>query len=268
MPQTFADNVVIITGASAGIGRELAVQLAAQGARLALGARSADKLAEVAAACRAAGGHALAVPTDVGDEDACRHLIEQTVAEYGRIDTLINNAGASMWALLEDVEDLSIFERLMRVNYLGAVYCTYFALPYLRRTRGRIVGVSSVTGLTGVPTRTGYSAAKFAMRGFFDSLRIELMGSGVTVTTLHPDFVATDIRRNALGKDGQSTGHSGVKEGDIMTAEQCAALMIKAIARRRRWLVMGTRAKASLWGRLLLPWVVDRVARRAINKGR
>ena len=173
----FRDNVVVVTGASAGIGAELARQLAAGGARLALAARDAARLEEVAAECRARGGRALAVPTDVGEEAQCAALVERAVAEYGRLDTLVNNAGISMWARFDEITDLSIFERVMRVNYLGSVYCTHHALPHLKRSRGRIVGVSSLTGKTGVPTRSGYAASKHAMAGFFDSLRIELDGT-------------------------------------------------------------------------------------------
>lgn len=172
MAAPFRDNVVVITGASDGIGREMALQLAGQGAWLALAARDAQKLEAVAAECRARGGRALAVPTDVGDQAQCRALVDRTLAEFGRVDTLVNNAGVSMWARFDQVTELAPFETMMRVNYLGSVYCTHAALPHLKRTRGRIVGVSSLTGRAGVPTRSGYAASKHAMAGFFDSLRI------------------------------------------------------------------------------------------------
>ena len=184
----FRDNVVIITGASSGIGRELAFQLADQGAWLSLAARGAERLASVASHCRERGGQALIVPTDVSQESLCQALIAQTVQEYGRIDTLINNAGITMWAKFEEIRDLHLFEHMMQVNYLGSVYCTYHALPFLKQTRGRIVGVSSLTGKTGVPTRSGYAATKHAMAGFFDSLRIELADYGVSVTMVYPGF--------------------------------------------------------------------------------
>jgi NAD(P)-dependent dehydrogenase (short-subunit alcohol dehydrogenase family) len=200
----FKDAVVIITGASSGIGKELALQLAEQGAQLVLAARSADLLEQVADECRAKGAAAaaeavaVAVPTDVTEIEQCRKLVGQAVANYGRIDMLVNNAGTTMWARLEEVKDLSIYEKIMRANYLGSVYCTYFALPYLKQSRGRIVGISSLTGKAGVPTRSGYAASKHAMAGFFDSLRIELAGSGVSVTMAYPGFVATGVRRVAL----------------------------------------------------------------------
>lgn len=264
----FHDNVVLLTGASSGIGRELAVQLAAQGARLTLAARSRERLDEVAAECRQRGGEASAVPTDVGRQEACRELVEACIGEYGRLDTLINNAGRTMWSLFEDLETLQPFEDIMRVNYFGSVYCTYYGLPHLRRSRGRLVGVSSLTGKTGVPTRSGYAASKHAMAGFFDTLRIELAGSGVTVTVAYPDFVATETRHQAFGADGEPIGESPVREGEIMSAEECARQIIVGAARRRRELIMSTRGKLGLWLKLFAPGLIDRVARRAIERGK
>jgi NAD(P)-dependent dehydrogenase (short-subunit alcohol dehydrogenase family) len=178
----FQQNVVIVTGASSGIGEALAYQLADQGARLSLAARSVEQLEAVAAECRQRGGRCLVVPTDVSEESQCRELVSQTFAEYGRIETLFNNAGISMWAIFARLQELDFLEQLMRVNYFGSVYCTYYALPYLKETKGRIVGVSSLAGKTGLPTRTGYAASKHAQVGFFDSLRIEVAPYGVSVT--------------------------------------------------------------------------------------
>ena len=155
-----------------------------------LAARDAARLEEVAAECRARGAEALVVPTDVESEDACRNLIDRTVERFGGIDVLVANAGRTMWARLDEMQDLSLYEELMRTNYFGAVYPTFHALPHLKKSRGRIVVVSSVAGLTGVPERTGYSATKHALFGFFESLRIELQDTGVTVTMVAPDFVA------------------------------------------------------------------------------
>jgi short-subunit dehydrogenase len=268
MAEPFRDNVVVITGASDGIGAEMALQLAAQGAWLTLAARDAQKLEAVAAGCRARGGRALVVPTDVGVEAQCRAMIDRTVAEYGRIDTLVNNAGVSMWARFDQVTDLAPFETMMRVNYMGAVYCTHAALPHLKKTRGRIVGVSSLTGLTGVPTRSGYAATKHAMNGFFDSLRIELADEGVTVTMVYPGFVSTGIRQRAFGPDGRPLASNPVQESEVMTPEECARQIIAAAAGRRRGLVMTARAKVGQWIKLVAPGVVDRIARRAIEQGR
>lgn len=268
MADPFRDNVVVITGASDGIGREVALQLADQGAWLALAARDAEKLEAAAADCRARGGRAVAIPTDVGDAAQCRRLIDRTVRELGRIDTLVNNAGVSMWARLDEVTDLAPFETMMRVNYMGSVWCTHAALPHLKRSRGRIVGVSSLTGLTGVPTRSGYAASKHAMRGFFDSLRVELADEGVTVTMVYPGFVSTGIRTRAYGPDGKPLVANPVRESEVMSPGECARQTVAAAAARRREVVMTGRARVGQWIKLFAPGVVDRIARKAIEQGR
>lgn len=266
MTQPFHENVVIITGASAGIGEALALQLADQGAWLALAARNAERLEVVAAACRARGGRAEVIPTDVSDEAQCKQLVAQTVAAYGRIDTLIANAGVSMWARLDEMESLEPFRKIMQVNYFGAVYCTYYALPYLKATNGRIVGIASITGRVGVPSRTGYAASKIAMARFFDSLRIELMPNNVSVTVIYPDFVATEVRERAFGPDGQPAGGSPVREDKIMTAEKAAQMTLNAAAARKRDLILSFRGKLAQWAKLIVPGIVDRMALRAIEK--
>jgi short-subunit dehydrogenase len=261
------ENVVVITGASKGIGAELARQLAVKGAKLVLAARNLRELEAVAAQCRASGAMAVTVKADVAVERDCQAVIAGAVLAFGRVDTLVNNAGMSMWARFEDIRDLSVLERIMQVNYMGAVYCTRHALPYLRQTRGRLVGISSLAGRTGVPTRTGYAASKHAMTGFFDSLRIELEGSGVTVTMVYPGFVATGIRENATGPDGLPILVSPVREGEVMSAAECAGRIIRAIERREREVVMTARGRMGLWLKLLAPSLVDRIARRAIERG-
>ena len=257
--------MVIVTGASAGIGRHLALQLADQGARIVLAARTATKLEEIAEQCRQRGAQVIVVPTDVAKQRQCENLIEETVREYGSIDTVINNAGISMWARFEDIKDLSLMEQIMRVNYFGSMYCTYYALPYLKKSRGRIVGISSLTGKTGVPTRTGYAASKHAMAGFFDSLRIELADYGVSVTMIYPGFVATQVRKRAYGADGKSLERSPLRETEVMTAEFCAQLILKAAAQRKRELVMTRRGRLGLWLKLIAPRLVDRIASEAIG---
>lgn len=264
----FNENVVVITGASSGIGAEMAFQLATQGAWLALAARREERLKSVVEECLRRGGKAIAVPTDVSNPQSCEQLMRKTIEQYGRIDTLINNAGITMWAMFEDVADISIFEKIMRVNYLGSVYCTYYALPYLKQSRGRLVAVSSMTGKAGVPTRSGYAASKHAMVGFFDTLRIELAPYGISVTIIYPDFVATETRIKAIGADGNPIGVSPVREGDVMTAEECAQRALKAIARRRREDVQSLRGKVGLWLKLIAPQLVDRIALSAIRRGK
>jgi short-subunit dehydrogenase len=183
----------------------------------------------------------------------------------------VHNAGISMWARFDEITDLSIFERIIRVNYLGAVYLTHYALPHLKQRRGLIVAVSSLTGKTGVPTRTGYAASKHALQGFFDSLRIELHGSGVDVLVVSPGFVATDVRAHAFGADGQPLGakeskSSRAEDRDTMSVEECVRQMVAAIEARRRELVMTHKARFGLFLKLVAPSLVDRVAAAAVKK--
>jgi short-subunit dehydrogenase len=262
------DKVVAITGASKGIGAELARQLAAKGARVVLAARGEKELEQIAAECRKAGGKAVTVKADVTRDRDCQAIVSGAVVAFGRLDVFVNNAGATMWARFEDIGDVSILKQIMDVNYMGAVYCTKHALPHLRDTKGLLVGISSLAGRTGVPTRTGYSAAKHAMTGFFDSLRIELDGSGVDVTMIYPGFVATGIRENATGPDGKPIMVSPVKEGEVMSVEDCARRIVTAIERRERDVVMTARGKIGLFVKLFAPSLVDRIAKRAIESGR
>ena len=262
----FSNSVVIVTGASEGIGRAFCLELAPQRPRLVLAARNRERLESLAEECRGAGAEALVVPTDVTDEASCRALIGAAVARFGDgIDVLVNNAGGTMWTRLDEVSDLSIYERLMRLNYLGSVYPTFHALPHLKRARGRIVAVSSMAGLIGVPTRTGYSAAKHAVIGFFESLRVEVADAGVTVTIVCPDFVVSQIHKRALGSDGRPLGDNPMAKSKIMSAQQCARLLIAAIERRERLLVTSGRGKLARWLKLLAPGRIDAMAARAIR---
>ena len=261
-------QVVVLTGASLGIGAEVARTLAGHGARLVLAARDAARLQLVADACRQQGAEVELVPCDITDESQCRSLIDRAVARFGRIDALICNAGQAMWARADEVADWRIFERLVQVNYLGAVYCALAALPHLKASRGRLVAVSSLAGKTGVPMRTGYSAAKAALNAFCDSLRIELAGSGVSVTVVCPGFVGTGSRARNLGVDGKPLGRSPVSEAAMMTVAECTRQLLDAAERRDRELVMTARARLGMWLKLLLPSLVDRMASRAMERGR
>ena len=268
MSALYEGKVVVLTGASVGIGRALALELARQHPRLVLAARDEARLQEVAEECRAAGAEALVARTDVAVQEECQTLVERSLARFDRIDALVLNAGMSMWARFDEVDDLSIFESLMRVNYLGCVWLTYFALSELKRSRGQIVAVASLAGLTGVPTRTGYAASKHALIGFCDSLRIELDGTGVDVTVVAPDFVVSEIHRRSLGAHGQPLGESPMKESKIMSAEECARMIVRAMEGRKRLVLGSLRGKFGRWARLLAPGVVDRIARRAVERGR
>ena len=264
----FQDKVIIVTGASEGIGRALCLALALQKPKLVLAARNENRLNELKAEIESKGAQALVVPTDVSREDSCRKLIEKTIDHWDRLDVLVNNAGRTMWTTLEQITDTSIIEQIMRINYLGAAYCTYSALPYLKQSKGRIAAVSSMAGLTGVPTRTAYCASKHAMFGFFDALRVELMDSGVTVTMIAPDFVLSEIHRRAFAGDGSPLGESPVQEEKIMTAEECAAGIVEALENRKRMLIMSGRGKVGRWIKLIAPGLIDRMAQKAIREAK
>ena len=257
---------IILTGASEGIGRALAVELAARGARLALAARDRQRLESLAQECRARGGEARALPTDVTSQPDCEWLVNETVAAFGGVDVLIHNAGITMWSRFDALKDLSIFERVMEVNYFAPVRLTALALPHLRQSKGLLVAVASLAGLTGVPERSAYSASKHALIGFCDSLRIELAGSGVDVSVIAPDFVVSEIHKRAIGPDGEPLGESPMVQSKIMTAEECARRMARAIEKRERLLLMSTRGKLGRWLKLLAPSVIDRMAAKAIRE--
>ncbi len=264
-------QVIVITGASEGIGAEMATQLAhTQGAAVALvlAARQANKLDSVAEACRQHGAQVLCVPTDVGVQADCQALIARAVQQFGCIDTLINNAGVSAHALLQDVkaEHLGWYEDLMRVNLWGTVWCTHAALPHLKASRGRLVGVSSLAGLAGVPGRTAYCATKFAMNGFLEALRTELLADGVSVTIAYPGVVATDIRRRGYNAQGQPAGTSGLSEDKAMPVDVCARKILQGVETRKRDVIMSPLGHVGRWLKLIAPSLVDRLAWAAQQK--
>jgi NAD(P)-dependent dehydrogenase (short-subunit alcohol dehydrogenase family) len=261
----FTDKTIVVTGASSGIGRALCLELAGQRPCLALAARDGARLDAVARACEERGARAISISTDVTSEEDCRSLIEKTLGRFGGIDALVANAGITMWSRFDQMRDLSLYEKLYRVNVLGAIYPTFYALPSLKKARGRIAVVSSLAGLTGVPERTGYAATKHALFGFFESLRIELRGTGVSVTIAAPDFVVSDIHRRAIGPDGKALGESPMAEERIMTAEECALGIARAMARRRRLWISSVRGRLLRPARTFLPGVVDHLTARAIR---
>lgn len=264
----FTGKSVLITGASEGIGRALALALAAQGAHLVLAARNEARLAEAAAECSARGAAVTSVCGDVSSPQDAARFVAHALERFGRLDILVNNAGITMWSRFDAVTDFAVYERLMAVNFLGAVHTTAAALPHLKATRGLIVAVASIAGLTGVPERTGYAASKHAMVGFFESLRIELAGSGVDVTIIAPDFVVSQIHRRAIGPSGQPLGVSPMQEPKIMSAERCAELIVAAMRTRQRLLITSLRGRLGRWARLIVPRRVDELSARAIRERR
>ena len=265
---SFASKVIVITGASDGIGAELARQLSRDRPRLVLAARRLDALQTVAAQCEARGATTFVRATDVSIEADCRSLIAHAVDRFGGIDALVNNAGVSMHANFDEITDTDVYERLMRVNLMGSIWPTHAALAHLKSSKGLVVAVASLAGLIGVPGRTTYCATKFAQTGFFEALRVELAPDGVDVCIVYPGVVATEIRRNGWNAKGQTAGVSGLNEAGAMSVAECAGLILSAMRLRKREEVMSTKGKLGRWIKLIAPAKLDAMARAALAKGR
>lgn len=248
------DKVVVITGASSGIGKAMAEIALQRGAKVAVCARSLDKL-------KLAFGNnenILYSKADVANELDCQLFIQTVLNTHGRVDVLINNAGTSMRALFEDA-DLAVIKELMDINFWGTVYCTKYALPSIREHKGVILGVSSIAGFRGLPARTGYSASKFAMQGFLESLRTELLHTGAHVMWVSPGFTASNIRNVARSADGSAQGETPLDEGKLMSAEECAGIILDAVEQRKRTIVMTLQGKLTVWINKLFPKLADKL---------
>jgi len=260
----FESKVAIITGASSGIGKALALNLSENKSFLVLAARNETELKEVAHQCEKNGAQALVIPTDVANQQSCSRLIERAVTEFKQIDMLINNAGIDVLAKFEDLPDMNLFKKVIEVNFYGAVFCTYFALPYLQKNCGRIVNVSSMAGVVAVPLNTSYVASKFAMNGFSDSLRMELLHTGVGVTVICPYWVVSRFHENYMDKNGTPKGQAGraVYTERTMSSERCAEIIIEAARCRKREVMLGS-GKVSALMRLIAPKMTEHII---INK--
>ena len=231
------DKIVIITGASSGIGKALAYEFGCKGSHVVLAARNLQGLQQIADDLTALGIQALAVKTDVTIESDCRNLIEKTIEKFGKIDILINNAGISMRALFIDLQ-LDVMRRLMDTNYWGTVYCTKYAMPYLLKSKGSLVGVISIGGYIGMPGRSAYAASKFAVRGFLDTVRVENRKTGLHVLVVAPGFTTSNIRRAALLADGSEQGETPRDENHMMSAGEVASHIYKSMVKRDRQLIL------------------------------
>lgn len=229
------NKVVIITGASSGIGKALAEKYIREGWSVAMAARRVNLLE--ANSKQFNKDNVLIVKTDVSKESDCKNLMEQTVAKFGRIDALINNAGISMRAIFNDT-DLEVMQKVMDVNYWGTVYCTKFALPYLLASKGSLVGVISIGGYIGLPGRAGYSSSKFAIRGFLETIRVENLKNGLHVLIAAPGFTSSEIRKSALNASGKPQGDTPRNEEKMMSAEECAEHIYNAVRKRRREIIL------------------------------
>ena len=250
------NKVVVVTGASSGIGKALSQIVLQQGAKIAVCARNIKNLEEAFAGINI--DNVFLFQADVSTESDCEAFINSIIKKWGRIDVLINNAGISMRALFEEA-NLDVIRVLMNINFWGTVYCTKYALPSIRENQGVIVGVSSIAGFRGLPARTGYSASKFAMQGFLEALRTELLATGVHVMWVSPGFTASNIRNTALSADGGKQKETPLDEGKLMTAEQCAAIIISAIEKRKRTVIMTFQGKLTVWLNKLFPGLADRL---------
>ena len=258
------DKIVLITGASSGIGKALAYEFASRGASLVLAARRLDRLQLIKEDLP--NTPIVIVKADVSIEEECQHLIDQTVAHYGKIDVLINNAGISMRALFADL-DIKVIKKLMDVNFWGTVYCTKSALPYLLKTKGSVVGVISIAGYVGLPARTGYSASKYAIRGFLDALRIENLKTGLHVLVAAPGFTASEVREAALMQDGTSQGHTPRNESKMMSAEKCAWYIANAVKKRKREVILTfLEGKMTVFLGKIVPGLLDKLTFSHMSK--
>ena len=254
----FKDKVIIITGASSGIGRACAFEFANNNAKIVLASRREEELIKIENKIKEKGGEAFSIITDVRKIDDCQDLINKTVEKYGKIDILINNAGISMRASFEEI-NLSVIKDLMDTNFYGAVYCTKFALPYLLKQKGTVIGISSISGLTPLPGRTGYCASKYAMDGFLNTLRLENKKNGLNVLVVHPGFTNSNIRNIALNKNGKPQKETPRNEEEMMSAERVAQIITKATLKRERDLILTPQGRLVVWLHKNFPGITDRI---------
>lgn len=259
----FENKVVVVTGGSDGIGRALVDAFMHAGARVATCARNHDKLYQLQAAYP--GKALMALTADVSREADCKKFIDAVISTYGTIDILINNAGISMRAMFADVE-IDTLRKVMDVNFWGTVCCTKFALPHIIKNKGTIVGVSSIAGYRGLPGRSGYSASKFALNGWLEAVRTELLDTGVNVMWVCPGFTASNIRNAALDGHGQPQGESPLEEDKLMSAAECATHMLHAIEKRKRTLVLTGQGKQTVYLNRFFPALADKLVRNFFFK--
>jgi short-subunit dehydrogenase len=255
MSAYFKDKVVVVTGGTDGIGKALVDALLNMGAKVATCARHHDKLYHLQSEYPSAHLHTMVA--DVSSENDCRRFMETTIKTFGGIDILINNAGVSMRALLKEA-NTEVIHKVMDINFYGTVNCTKYALNSIIERKGTIVGVSSIAGYRGLPGRSGYSASKFAVQGWLEAIKTELMADGVHVMWVCPGFTTSNIRNAALNKDGASHGKTPMDEGKMMSAEECATHILNAIRKKKRTLVMTFTGKRTVFMQKFFPKLADK----------
>ncbi len=263
MSNYFKDKVVVVTGGSDGIGKALVEALLKMDAKVATCGRNHDKLYRLQSEHPSAHLHTMVA--DISNENDCRRFMETTLKFYGGIDILVNNAGISMRALLKDASTETI-RKVMDINFNGTVYCTKHALPSLIQRKGTIVGVSSIAGYRGLPGRSGYSASKYALQGFLEAIRTELLEDGVHVMWVCPGFTASNVRRAALNKNAEAHGETPMDEGSMMTAEECATHILKAIQKKKRTLVLTFTGKRAVFLNKFFPGLTDKLVHKFFFK--
>jgi len=263
MSNFFNNKVVAVTGGSEGIGKALVEALLQHGAKVVTCGRNHDKLYKLQRDFASYPLHTTV--TDVSNENDCRRFIESAIKVFGGIDILVNNAGISMRAELKDAA-VDVIKKVMDINFFGAVYCTHFALNSLIQRKGIIVGISSIAGYRGLPGRSGYSASKFALQGWLEAIRTELLDSGVHVMWVCPGFTTSNIRNVALNSKGESQGESPMEENKLMSAEECARIILHAIEKKKRTVVMTFTGKQTVFVNKFFPGLADKLTRKFFYK--
>lgn len=258
-------KVVIITGASSGIGRGCALTFSEAGAKVVLAGRSTEKLNDVALQIRTHNGEALVIHCDVTNEADCKNLIDTTIKEFKKIDILICSAGISMRAMFAEV-DLKVIKLLMDTNFWGAVYCTKYALPSILKTNGSVVAISSIAGKKGLPGRTGYSASKYALEGFMETLRTENLNNNLHVLVACPGFTRSSIREHALAANGKEQIESPRDEHKMMSADKVANHILNSVIKKRRDLILTKDGKLTIWINKFFPALMDRLVYQHLAK--
>lgn len=261
----FKGKVIIVTGASSGIGKATAIEAAKQGANVVIAARSLDKLKDVAQVIEGFGVECLPVQTDVSKQEDAENLINKTIEKFKKIDVLINNAGVSMRAMFDEI-DIDVFKRVIDINFMGTVYCSKYAIKHILKQKGSIVGVLSVSGFTPLGARSAYCASKYAMRGFLETLRIENIRRGLHVLISFPGFTESNIRKNALLADGSHQGNTPRKEEKMMTSEEVAKELMRAVRKRKRVQTLTLMGRSAWILNKFFPWWVHKKMYKGISK--
>lgn len=259
------NKVVIITGGSSGIGLALAREFGMKGSKIVITGRNKTQLENAVTELRSKGISVEGFTADVSLESDNKRMAEETIKKFGRIDVLVNNAGITMRALFEEVQ-MDVVKKVMDINFYGALYATKYCLPEIVKNKGSVVGISSIAGYRGLPGRTGYSASKFALNGFLEVLRTEYLKRGVHVLTACPGFTSSNIRRNALTRDGSLQGESPRNEETMMSAEECARHIYRATVKRKRSLILTTQGRLAVFLNKWMPALADKLVYNTMAK--